>query len=271
MLSRILVAVIFIPVLIAVLLACPPVCLPIILAVMCAITVHEVMYATGEVKNKGLIVTSMVVAMVIPFWFYFGAEPIVGMALAFGFLVAAGSFAIASDRQVTFGQIGIATFAAFVIPSLLSVFVLIADLEHEKFFILLPFVSAFTSDAFALFVGMACGKHKLAPKLSPKKTVEGSLGGFFGSVLCCVVYGFVVQYFWGCVPNLPVLVLYGLVGSLLSQLGDLFFSYIKRESGIKDYGHLLPGHGGILDRFDSVIFCAPFTYLMVTVFPFFQF
>lgn len=270
MLSRILVAIVGIPLLIAVLLFFPPVCLPIVLGVLCVIAVQEAMYATGKVKNTGLLIASMVIALVIPIWYYFGASQTLGLAGLFLYFLAVCSLAIASDQKVSFGQMGISFFAGIIIPLLLSTFVLIADLERGKFFILLPFVSAFTSDAFALFAGMAFGKHKLAPKLSPKKTVEGSAGGFAGSAVCCVIYGVVVDVIWGMQPNFPVLVLYGLLGSLVSQLGDLSFSYIKRESGIKDYGHLLPGHGGVLDRFDSVIFCAPFTYIMVTLLPFFQ-
>lgn len=271
MLSRILVAIICIPLLIAVLLFFPPVCLPILLAALCAIAVYEVLHATGEVRNKGILASTVILAFVIPFWLYFGSGITVGLGLLFFFSLAICVFAICSDQTVSFGQMGMAAFAGIIIPLLLSSFVLIADLDHGKFLILLPFVSAFTSDAFALFAGMAFGKHKLAPKLSPKKTIEGSAGGFLGSIICCVAYGFIVRAGWGYIPNVPVLVLYGLLGSLISQIGDLSFSYIKRESGLKDYGHLLPGHGGVLDRFDSVIFCAPFTYIMVIMLPFFQF
>jgi phosphatidate cytidylyltransferase len=79
----------------------------------------------------------------------------------------------------------------------------------------------------------------------------------------CVLYGVIVQSVWGGAANLPLLFVFGLVGSAVAQLGDLSFSYIKRECGIKDDGHLVPGHGGVLDRFDSVIFCAPFTYTVL--------
>jgi phosphatidate cytidylyltransferase len=138
-----------------------------------------------------------------------------------------------------------------------------------KYYILLPFVSAFCSDAFALFAGMLFGKHKLAPELSPKKTVEGSIGGFAGSVLCVCLYAFIVNRVWGLTPHYGMLVVYGILGSAISQLGDLSFSYIKREYGIKDYGNIFPGHGGVLDRFDSVIFCAPLTATLLLLVPFF--
>lgn len=271
MATRILAAVVGIPLLLAVLLVFPPVCLPVVLSILCVIIVYEVAWATGAVRHKGLVIASALFAAFVPHWFYFSAELSTGIGMVFCFFVVVFAFALSSGQTISFGQIGISFFAGIVLPMLLSTFVLLSDLDHGRFFVLLPFVSAFTSDAFALFAGMAFGKHKLAPVLSPKKTIEGSTGGFLGSVACCVIYGVVVQAVWHFSPDYPVLVLYGLLGSLISQMGDLSFSYIKREMGIKDYGHLIPGHGGILDRFDSVIFCAPFTYIMVMVLPFFRF
>ncbi|MCQ2443384.1 MAG: phosphatidate cytidylyltransferase [Oscillospiraceae bacterium] len=271
MLTRVLVAVVGIPVMVAILMFFPPVCLPFILAACCAIAVYEALAGTGKVAHKGVIGISMILAALVPFWYYFGAHITSGISCLFVYFFALCCMAMRSDHKVDFGQMGASVFAALLIPLMLSVFVLINDLEHAKVFIMLPFFSAFASDAFALFAGMAFGKHKLAPKLSPKKTVEGSAGGFAGSAVFCLIYGLLMQAIFGYTPNLPVLVLYGVLGSLVSQLGDLSFSYIKRETGIKDYGNLIPGHGGILDRFDSVIFCAPFTYSMVALLPFFTF
>lgn len=269
--SRILVACIGIPLLLVVLLLCPPICLPIVLAMLCALAVHELLYHTGYVKKASMLFFTDIVAVLVPFWYYFGCSTTGAVAILVLFLMALSGCAIASGQTVKFGQMGACLFSGVLIPMMLSTFVLLRDLPHAKFYLLLPFVSAFTSDAFALFAGMAFGKHKLAPVLSPKKTIEGSVGGFFGSVLCCILYGLVVNFGFHGAVNYAVLVLYGLVGSLVSQLGDLSFSYIKREFAIKDYGHLMPGHGGILDRFDSVIFCAPTTYVMVSLLPFFHF
>lgn len=271
MLTRVLVAVFGIPVMVAILTVFPPICLPFIFAVLCAIAVYEALAGTGKVQNKGVVSITMVLAAMVPFWYYFGASVTAAVTALFLYLFTLCCIAMKSDHAVDFGQMGASVFAGLLIPMMLSVFVLINDLEHAKFYIMLPFFSAFSSDAFALFAGLAFGKHKLAPKLSPKKTVEGSVGGFVGSAVFCTLYGVVVQLGWGYAANLPLMMLYGLLGSLVSQLGDLSFSYIKRETGIKDYGNLIPGHGGILDRFDSVIFCAPFTYSMVVLLPFFTF
>ena len=154
-----------------------------------------------------------------------------------------------------------------MIPFFLSSFLRIRQMEHWQYLILLPLEAAFLSDAFALFAGMAFGKHKLAPELSPKKTVEGAVGGFAGAVVCTLVYGAVLQFGFQVPVNYLYLAVYGALGSAASELGDLAFSYIKREYGLKDFGNILPGHGGILDRFDSVIFCAPLMELLLHVLP----
>ena len=111
---------------------------------------------------------------------------------------------------------------------------------------------------------MLLGKHKLAPRVSPKKTVEGDVGGVIGGVIGMVIMMFVGAWVLQDAFMRPQEVLiFGVVGSIISQIGDLSFSVIKREFGVKDYGNLLPGHGGILDRFDSVTFAAPAVWLVL--------
>lgn len=162
---------------------------------------------------------------------------------------------------------GGAFFLSVVIPFFLSSLLRIRQMEPWRALIILPFVVAFLSDAFALFAGMAFGKHKLAPELSPKKTVEGAIGGFAGAIVCTVLYGVVLQLGFSMQVNYLYLIVYGALGSVVSQLGDLSFSYIKREYGLKDFGNIFPGHGGVLDRFDSVIFCAPLIELLIHFLP----
>jgi len=122
----------------------------------------------------------------------------------------------------------------------------------------LVFLSAFGTDVFAYFTGCLIGKHKLAPKISPKKTIEGSIGGFLGSILLCGLFG----YFFAPFIFVHCLIIGG-AGGIVSQFGDLSASAFKRKMGIKDYGNLIPGHGGILDRFDSVLFTAPMVYYYI--------
>ncbi|MDR3225692.1 MAG: phosphatidate cytidylyltransferase [Clostridiales Family XIII bacterium] len=127
-------------------------------------------------------------------------------------------------------------------------------------FVWLVIFTAFATDIFAYFVGYKWGKHKLAPVLSPKKTVEGSIGGIVGSVLVCGVFGYFAM------PEFLVhCIIIGALGGVVSQAGDITASAIKRRLGLKDYGNLIPGHGGLLDRIDSILFTAPFVYLYLSV------
>ncbi len=126
--------------------------------------------------------------------------------------------------------------------------------------VLVPLIVAFSSDAGAYFVGMKWGRRKLAPEISPHKTLEGSLGGIVSSTALSAVYGLILMA-CGYGVNLLTLAGFGLFGSLVSQLGDLTFSAFKRQYGIKDYSNLLPGHGGVLDRFDSMYYLAPLAEL----------
>ncbi len=119
-------------------------------------------------------------------------------------------------------------------------------------------ITAFGTDIMAYFSGYLLGKHKLCPKISPKKTIEGSIGGILGSVILSGLFG----YFF--MPEILMhCIIIGVLGGIVSQFGDLTASIFKRKMGIKDYGHLIPGHGGILDRFDSVLFTGPMVYYYI--------
>ena len=135
---------------------------------------------------------------------------------------------------------------------------LVEQIGEYGIMVWLIFITAFGTDTMAYFTGYAIGKHKLAPKISPKKTIEGSIGGILGSVLLCGLFGYFV------IPSLLLhCIMIGILGGVISQFGDLTASIFKRKMGIKDYGNLIPGHGGILDRFDSVLFTAPMIYYYI--------
>ena len=140
--------------------------------------------------------------------------------------------------------------------------------EYYWYFI---FIGAWVTDTFAYFSGRLFGKHKLIPAVSPKKTVEGAIGGAVCCALVAMLYGLVIgKCFDGVSPNYLVLAVSGLLIAVVSQIGDLAMSAIKRQYGIKDYGKLLPGHGGLLDRFDS---CMAVTILLTFInayFPLFE-
>lgn len=138
--------------------------------------------------------------------------------------------------------------------------------EYGQYLVWLVFICSWVCDTSAYCVGMLLGKHKLAPKLSPKKSIEGSIGGIAGSAIVGAIYGYVLRN--SMATNISPVWLFafiGAIGAVLSQIGDLAASGIKRNYEIKDYGNIIPGHGGILDRFDSVIFTAPVIYFLFVV------
>lgn len=132
--------------------------------------------------------------------------------------------------------------------------------KYGIYLFILLFVCSWIADTFAYFTGVAIGKHKLVPHLSPKKSVEGAIGGIVGAAVIGLVYGLILHHFTGIRAGLPFTII-SAVGAFISIFGDLAASGIKRNYDIKDYGNLIPGHGGILDRFDSMIFVAPIIYI----------
>ncbi|MCI9264040.1 MAG: phosphatidate cytidylyltransferase [Oscillospiraceae bacterium] len=265
--KRVLVAVVCIPLIFVVFYFLPPIGLPIAISLLSMIALHEVLWSTGFVKNLWISGLSIVLSGLVPFWIYIGGGMNSALAGIFVYFVVMFLIAISSHYTVTLEKMGGSFFFAVLIPYFLSSFVRLSNMELGGFLILLPLVVSFASDAFALFAGMAFGRHKLAPALSPKKTVEGALGGLTAAVVFCMLYGLILEKGFQVEANYLLLALYGLLGSLVAQLGDLSFSYIKRQYGLKDFGNIFPGHGGVLDRFDSVIFCAPLIELLISYFP----
>lgn len=129
------------------------------------------------------------------------------------------------------------------------------------------FISAWASDTCAYFVGVTLGRHKLAPTLSPKKSIEGAIGGVLGATIAGGIYGKILEYYGIFTDGgIWIFALLGMCGSIVAQIGDLAASAIKRNFDIKDYGKCIPGHGGMLDRFDSVIFTSPLIYVLALYF-----
>lgn len=156
----------------------------------------------------------------------------------------------------------VATFVGIFYVEFLSYHMVMIDELGKGFLLWLVAITAFCTDIFAYFTGVFFGKKKLAPKLSPKKTIEGSLGGIAGAVVSTLILALIVKE-----PFFPHLLILGILASIMGQLGDLTASAFKRKMGIKDYGNLIPGHGGILDRFDSILFtsCTVFYYYSILV------
>lgn len=162
-------------------------------------------------------------------------------------------FVLVLDQKIDVIDISLTILGSLYIPFLFQHIFL---LDGQKY-IWLIFLTAWGSDTFAYLVGNLFGKRKLYPELSPNKTVEGSLGGIIGSGVLCILFGIYIKS-----SNLIILFLLGSFCSIISQLGDLTASKIKRYTGVKDFGYIIPGHGGILDRFDSILFTGPIIYYL---------
>lgn len=163
-------------------------------------------------------------------------------------------------------QIMATVFAFVYAPVMLSYIYRTRNLENGEYLVWLIFVSSWVCDTAAYVVGKLFGKHKMTPKLSPKKSIEGGIGGIVGAALVGCLYGYILKNMG--IVEVSHFVFYPLiagVGGAISQVGDLAASAVKRNYDIKDYGHLIPGHGGILDRFDSVIFTAPMIYYLAVL------
>lgn len=164
-------------------------------------------------------------------------------------------------------QVMSAFFGLFYVAVMLSYIFQTRNLQDGAFLVWLIFLCSWGCDTCAYCVGMLIGKHKMSPKLSPKKSVEGAVGGVLGAALLGGVYAAVVgRYLEAAGNQILVYAVICAAGALISMVGDLAASAIKRNHDIKDYGKLIPGHGGVLDRFDSVIFTAPVIYFLAALF-----
>ena len=237
------------------------------MAVICVIASWELLHTTGLVKNLWLNGCAAVMAVLVALWSYFGgryAPMVLGIlvysALLFGhMLYTAGKTPLA--------EIGYCIFAGLVLPFLLSALLRLRMMDHGRALLLIPFIMAYCSDTGAYFIGVFLGKHKMCPAISPKKSWEGFFGGIAVAVIVMLAYALVLAQINRFYVNGWYAVIYGVVGALGSVFGDLMMSVVKRQVGIKDYGKLIPGHGGILDRFDSVLITAPLTEALLLLIP----
>lgn len=265
--TRILVAAVGIPLLLVVLLVLPPYATGILVAAMCAVAVYELLYRTGTVRQVPVVAVCCLMSVAVAAWSYFGSPQQLILPAVACFILLSFILMLRYHRDLRFDAVCAALFAGCVLPYLLCALVRIQLLEYNRYYILVPFVAAFSSDSGAYFVGCAVGKHKLAPNISPKKTVEGAIGGVLSGLVAMVVYCLVLQHGFGFTVRYLYAVIYGAVGALVCIVGDLSFSVLKRQTGIKDYGNLLPGHGGVLDRFDSMVLVAPAMECLLTWLP----
>ena len=265
--TRIIAAAVLLPILLLMLLWLPEYVAAITLSVLMAVAVYELLYRTRLVRSGRLVIYSAVMAAALGIWSYFGAMEAYGYLLLIAFCIALFSEMMRDHVKIRFEAIAMCFVAGAVVPYMLSSIIRLLMAHNGRHVIMIPFVIAFLSDAGAYFVGLRFGRHKLAPVVSPNKTIEGVLGGLAASVVGMLIYALIMQLAMEYRVNYALAILYGFSGCLAGVFGALCFSVIKRKTGIKDYGELIPGHGGVLDRFDSMVLVAPLVEALWLVLP----
>ena len=245
---------------------------PMVIAILCLVSMYEVSALTGFRAKPFVWVPTYIVALAMPIGaFFFDANKLdyllICAGVLFVYMLYLFAFAVISAGKVKFSSVAIHfTLLAYISVSFTSM-VLTRYITNGAYMFALVFAACWVCDTCAYFVGRAIGKHKLIEAISPKKTIEGSIGGIVFATLAFLLYGLIVSLIGGPSPNYIVLAILGFSLSIVSQFGDLIFSLVKREHGVKDFGMIFPGHGGVLDRFDSILAVAPVLYFVCLFFP----
>ncbi len=232
--------------------------------VLALIGMYEIYMAVSK-KIKSVHIVGFAAMIIYAVFMHFGLVQYIYPVAMLGIIMIMLTL-VFFHTKVNVHDAAVTVFGFCYVGLLLYNVVYLRELPMGNVYVWMPFICAFGSDTGAYFVGVNFGKHKLTPVLSPKKSVEGSVGGVLSGALLCGIYfvaadklGYIDRDLSGIVAFMVL----GGVASGFSQLGDLAASSIKRFTGIKDYGKIMPGHGGVLDRFDSVLFTVPVIYLLV--------
>lgn len=236
---------------------------PLAMSVLSLAAAYEMIGCVGLRRNVWIAFPSYLMAVALPQIPRISERPMeLLFAVCMVYMIIVFAATVFSRGKLDFSIAVSAFTCVFYVSSSFTSIVFLRDIG--KYFYLLVFIGAWSSDTFAYITGRLFGKHKLIPEVSPKKTVEGSIGGILFAGIAYMIFALVIQKFFdsSVVPNYPVMMLAGAVAAVISQIGDLIASVIKRRFGIKDYGWIFPGHGGIMDRFDSVLLTAPVLYIL---------
>ncbi len=219
------------------------------------------LYKVKNVHNTTLGGTGYLAAVVYNL-LIFTAEQEFIMMISLGFLIVLMAVYVLAFPRYTSSQAVLVFFGFFYVSVMLSFIYQIRTLPYGVYTVWLAFLCSWGCDTCAYCVGVLFGKHKMAPILSPKKSIEGAVGGIVGAAALGAIYAVCVNYLTAVTLSPLIYAVICAIGSLISMVGDLAASGVKRDYGVKDYGKLIPGHGGILDRFDSIIFTAPVIYYL---------
>ena len=258
--SRLLVAAIGIPLILWVILWAPFIVLKLVLALLAAIGAYELMKC---VNSHPYSCAGIAIAAGIALAWRQYCEILLVAYVLFVFLRA-----VIKAGEIKWQELATSVFCLVVIPYGFSAFLRLSDVGYHRAVLLLPLIFSFASDTGAFFAGLTLGKHKLAPVLSPKKTIEGLVGGIVSNLVLSILFVLIYSLSVEGVESVSYLlvILVAVLGSLVSVVGDLFASAIKRYYKIKDYGNIMPGHGGVLDRFDSMLMVTAYMVMIMQVF-----
>lgn len=233
----------------------------IIIALLMLMANHEMLFALQEVGHKTIKWPGYAFAILIcPVYYFFEAEGALSLVVA----VVIGAFCQrVFSKNLTTKDV-LFSLLVLIYPTAPFLLVFMSAFLPSPLWqtiLLLGIAIACLTDTFALFTGLLFGKHKLSPQISPNKTIEGSIGGLVFGILTSIL-AWRVQFLWHANYSMLLYLIAGVLCSLAGQIGDLTASSIKRETGIKDFGKLIPGHGGVLDRLDSILFAIPVAYVI---------
>ncbi len=234
---------------------------PIILALCAALAAYEIASCVGG-RAWYVLAPSMTFAALGPLMTEWVASTVKSYIaflamMAFVYLFLLFTVAVVSGGKLKYSTVSETVIGVVYATVGFTSIALLRRISGGEYLFGMVFVGAWVTDTMAYFTGRFFGKHKLCPDISPKKTVEGSIGGIVFCALAFLLYGFIVHKVVGVTPNYPMLFISGIALSLVSQIGDLAASLVKREHDVKDYGCLMPGHGGVMDRFDSILAVSP--------------
>lgn len=271
--TRVITAIVALVIFIPVLAFADSILFPLAMGVLAAVSGYEMASCAGEVKKWYLSIPTAAVCLVITLsarmdQIFVGFLP-KGASVYFWIitLLAAYLFYMMCVGVFAFGKVGarqIMTTVAMGLFPAIAFYSFVKVRDHAHYDYLLILIAAWMTDTFAIFGGKLFGKRKLCPNLSPKKTVAGMVSGVVGAVVGFLVYNIVVGILFDSDVNYALRLALAVPASLIAQMGDLTASAIKRDCGIKDYGKIFPGHGGVTDRFDSVMFLSVATFLFIS-------
>jgi len=224
--------------------------------------VSELYAAAGLTKNRFLCALGLIGSVLICLGDML--DPYYVMSLVYIYILLIFIAMLYNHKEITLANVALILFGNVYVAYFLTHVILIRRMEGlGQYAVWLVFLGACATDTFAYFTGKALGKHKMTPEISPHKTTEGAVGGIIGTGFVFLIYGAILSKFVNLQLDMTKLFILGILCAVVSEIGDLAASAIKRHYNIKDFGYILPGHGGVLDRFDSILLVAPMVYLFI--------